>query len=240
MLRTVEKDYLHSVFSSALHSKSLAKLSILFSIYSLNFLHWYLVASFTLSWFITHCSSFLKGFSPSPVCPHQYNAPSNNSQREGSKMQIWCHSLLNTVYWLYTTCISSSQTRLLKHTLKIRHTAFSVYVPADQSGMKSVVYKMPFLGESMFSSTVLAAHFYWEFLPNINIFSYAGFYFSLLLLPLTVYSPTITTTYKYYDTVVCPEYLLSPPICPETLLHSSKTISDITFPRNPLSVFQED
>lgn len=71
MLRTVEKDYLHSVFSSALHSKPLAKLSILFSIYSLNFLHWYLVASFTLSWFIAHCSSFLKGFSPSPVCPHQ-------------------------------------------------------------------------------------------------------------------------------------------------------------------------
>lgn len=155
-------------------------------------------------------------------------------------MQIWCHILLNTGYWLCTTCISSSQTLLLKHTWKIRQTAFRVYIPADQTGMKSVVYKMPFLGESMFSSTALAAHFYWEFLPNINGFSYAGLYFSLLLLPLTVYSPTITATYKYYDTVVCPECLLSPRICPETLLHSSKTFSDITSPRIPPPVFQED
>lgn len=123
MLRTVEKDYLLSVFSSALHSKSLAKLWILFSIYSLNFVHWHLVASFTWSWFIIHCSSFLKGFSPSLACPRQSPRLLQIVIRGGSKMQICCHSLLNTVYWLYTICLSGSQTRLLKHTWEIRHTA---------------------------------------------------------------------------------------------------------------------
>ena len=95
----------------------------------------------------------------------------------------------------------------------------------------------------------LAAYFFWEFLPNINGFSYAGVYFSVLLLPPTDYTPTITTAYKHPNIVSC----FRPPccciICLEGLLSPLTVpcdscvwlqLSQITSPRIFSLIFQKN
>ena len=71
--------------------------------YSLNYLHWHLVARSTLSCFTIYCSSFLKDFSlePSLSSSQFFKDPSNCYQRESPKMQIWCHTLLHTLWWWF-------------------------------------------------------------------------------------------------------------------------------------------
>lgn len=90
----------------------------------------------------------------------------------------------------------------------------------------------------------LTAQFLWEFLPNENGLSYAGFYFSVLLLCLTVNIPTITTSSKHPNTVsrfrplwhyclICLECLLSQ-LCPD------KTVLEITTPGNSSLIAQDN
>lgn len=86
--------------------------------------------------------------------------------------------------------------------------------------------------------------------PLQMVFSYADFCFSLLLLTLTAYTPTIITAYKYPNMVndfrppcccfVGLGCLLSPLLCPVTPAHFSETVSGITSFTTPSLIFQEN